>query len=151
MSDRKRIKTSHPGVYYRERPDGSRQYLIWFKGTDGKARFENVPGGERDAVKARAKVVDRIAHGHKVQPTRERMDAYSRRWLETYSPPTERTKELAEWAVEKHIIRLLGRYRVTEIDVHKVAGYIATLKTEGKKAWTIRATLTTLRHILKRA
>lgn len=150
MSDRKRIKTAHPGVMYRERPDGSRQYLIWYQGTDGRGRFENVPGGERDAVKARARIVDRINHGHKVAPTRIKMDAYSRTWLEglDHKPQTIRTYG---WAIEKHIIPQLGRYRVSEMDVHRVARFISQMKKEGYKAWTINNALTPLRLILKRA
>jgi integrase len=150
VADRPRIKTSHPGVYYREQA-GKRQYIIWYRGTDGRERFENVPGGERDAVLARAKILDRMAHGHRVAPTKVKLDVYAKRWLESYSPQAARTKELAEWAVEKHIIRLLGQHRVTELDVSKVAWYIAELQREGKKAWTIRATMTPLRHILKSA
>lgn len=150
MSDRKRHKTRHPGVYYRE-TDGGRQYIIWYVGTDGKARFENVPGGEKEAVQARARIIDRMAHGHRVAPTKAKVSEYADLWLESYHPKSERTLELAQWAVDKHIKRLLGNQRVTELNVHKIAWYIQTLQQEGKKAWTIRCTLTPLRHILKRA
>jgi integrase len=148
-ADRKRIKTSHPGVYYREGANG-RTYIVWYQGTDGKARFENVQGGERDAVKARAKIIDRMAHGYKVQPSRLKMKDYSIQWLEGqhHRPKTMSTYK---WAIDRHIVPQLGWRRVSEMDVHKVAGFIAHMKKEGYKAWTINNALTPLRLILKRA
>ena len=82
MSARPRIKTKHPGVAYRERPDGSRQYMIWFTGTDGKPHWQNTVGGEGDAKRARAKIINDMAQGKKVAPSRTLFADFARDWLE---------------------------------------------------------------------
>lgn len=149
MTYRPRIRTSHPGVMYRENA-GGRQYLITYKDSLGRQRFQNVRGGERDAVRARARIIDRLAHGYKIAPSKTKMEDYARQWIEGqhHRPKTMSTYE---WAIEKHIVRVLGRHKVSSMDVHKVAGFIHQLKIEGYKAWTINNALTPLRLILKRA
>lgn len=152
MSDRKRHKTKYPGVYYRERPDGSRQYIIWYVGTDGKGRFENVYGGEKDAVRARAKIIDRIAHGHKVAPTSTTFAEFAATWLEEQTGLKPKTISTYRWAIEQQLIPRLGvRLKLVDLDVNRVAAMVAEMRSEGKKAWTIRACLTPLSRIMATA
>lgn len=147
---RKRHKTRHPGVYYRERPDGSRQYCIWYVGTDGKPRFENVPGGERDAVRARARVVDKITRGEKVAPTSLKIKDWAPRWLEERQDMKENTRLMRDYAISKHIIPKLGRYRVCDLNVNHVAGLVSELRKD-YSASTINIVLTTLSGLMRTA
>ena len=150
-SNRKRHKTRHPGVMYRERPDGSRAYIIWYVGTDGKARFENVPGGERDAVRARSKVVDKIARGEKVAPTTLKIKDWAPQWLEERTDLKPGSRATREWAINSHIVPKLGRLRVCDLNVNHVAGLVTELRREGKKAHTINVILTTLSGLMRTA
>lgn len=151
MSDRKRIKTSHPGIYYRETAAG-RTYIVWYTGTDGKARFENVPGGERDAIRYRAKVIDRIAHGHKVAPTRTLFSTFARGWLEEQVNLRATSYEAYKYGIEKHLIPRLGeRTKLSAIDVNRVASMISQMQREGLAPGTIRHVLKPLSRVMATA
>lgn len=152
MPDRPRISTRHPGVAYREKADSSRQYMIWYTGTDGKPRWQNTPGGEKDAVRARAKIVDRIAHGHKVAPSRTLFADFARSWLEERQNLAPKSVESYRNSIETHLIPRLGpRMKLCDVDVDSVARLIDSMRKEGFKAWTIRTTLTPLGGIMTTA
>ena len=151
MTTRPRIKTRHPGVYYREREDGTRQYIIWYVGTDGKARFENVPGGERDAVRARARIVDRIAHGHHVAPSKLRLSDWADQWLEERNDIRPKTYKTYSTVIKCYIVPKLGRHRVCDLNVNHVANFISELREEGKKAATINLALGPLSGMMRTA
>jgi len=149
---RKRHKTRQPGVYYREQADGTRQYLIWFMGTDGKPRFENVAGGERDAVRARAKVVDRIAHGHKIAPSRITFAEFAREWLEEQVNLRPNSISAYTNSIENHLIPSIGvRTRLRDVDVNRVVRLIREMQKAEQKANSIRQVLKPLSRIMKTA
>lgn len=138
--DRRRIKTKTPGVYYRLREDESRQYLIWFTGTDGKPHWKNTEGGEKEAKQERAKIINAMAHGHKVAPSRIMFADYIRGWLEEqHNAP----KTLASYrsSIEHHLIPRLGRVKLSEVDVSLVARFIAGMQKDGYAANSIRITM----------
>ncbi len=151
MPSRPRIKTRHPGIYYRERPGGERQYVIWYTGTDGKPRFENVPGGEQDAVKARARILDRIAHGHSVAPTKLTIAEWAPQWLEERDNLKPRTRETYAYQIAQHIVPRLGTTRVCDLSVNHVARLISDMRAEGLSAWTINGTLGPLSGMMRTA
>jgi integrase len=150
QGQRKRHKTRHPGIYYRERPDGARVYIIWYRGTDGKDRFENVAGGERDAVRARSRIIDRKARGEKVAPTNLKLEDWAYQWLgeREIKPNTYATRLNA---IKTHIVPKLGQRRVCDLNVNHVAWFITELHKNGKKASTINVALTTLSGMMKTA
>lgn len=151
MVDRPRIKTKYPGVAYREKADGTKQYCVWFKGTDGRPRWQNTVGGERDAVRERARIINDIARGKKVAPTKILFSTFAHEWLEerTLAP---KTIEAYRSQIDTHLIPRLGRYtKLSEVDVNLVASMIAGMKKEGYKAWSIRAALTPLSGIMNTA
>ena len=150
--DRPRIRTRHPGVYYREREDGSRQYVIWFEGSDGKGHFKNVPGNEGDAKRARAKVINDMAHGQKVAPSKKLFADFAHEWLEERANLSENTIASYRNSIDTHLIPRLGsRTKLSEVDVNRVARMIAGMQKDGLKAWTIRTTLTPLAGIMSTA
>ena len=148
---RKRNKTRHPGVYYRERPDGSRQYIIWYVGTDGKPRFENVPGGERGAKQARARIVDRIAHGHHVAPTKLRVSDWAKTWLEERNDIRPKTLKTYETNLKCYVLPRVGNKRVCDLNVNHVAAMISDLRKEGYRAATINGALAVLSGLMRTA
>ena len=152
MDQRPRIRTRHPGISYRVKANGSRQYAYWFKGSDGKGHWKTIPGGEKDAVKARAKVIDRIAHGQKVAPSRVLFADFADEWLEEQVALAPKSIESYRTQINMHLIPRLGpRTKLEDVDTNKVAALIASMKKEGYKAWTIRATLTPLSGIMRTA
>ena len=152
MTDRRRVKTRYPGVYYRLAVDGrTRLYEIAYRGTDGRQRFERVEGGERDAVEVRNRILDRMAHGHTVAPTKVTLGEFAPAWLEEQSQLKPKTISSYRWAIDKVLVPRLGTKRLVDINVNHVAGLIADLQKEGKKAWTIRGVLTPLSRIMATA
>jgi integrase len=152
MSDRKRYKTKYPGVAYRLKTDGTRQHMIWYVGTDGKPRWENVEGGLGDAHRARCKIVDRIAHGHKIAPTRTLFAQFAREWLEEQINLRPNSVAAYQYAIEKHLIPRLGvRTQLRDVDVGLVAAMIGDMRAEGLKGNTIRQVLKPLSRIMKTA
>lgn len=152
MDKRPRIKTRYPGVAYRERADGSRQHMIWFEGTDGKGHWQNTTGGLQDAVKTRARIVDRIAHGHKVAPSKVLFADFARTWLEEQTNLRPKSIETYRTQIESHLVPRLGpKTRLSDVDVDRVARLIASMRKDGLKAWTIRTTLTPLSRIMTTA
>lgn len=151
MDTRVRHKTKYPGVMYRLRPDGSRQLMYWFMGSDGKPHWKNFPGGERECAKERAKVIARLAHGEKIVPSRTLFEDFARAWLEEQHGLSPKSVETYRNAIEVHLIPRLGRVRISEVDVDRVASLIQSMQKDGKKGWTIRTTLTPLSGIMRTA
>ena len=150
MDTRPRIRTKHPGIAYRERADGSRQYMFWYTDSAGKPHWKNVDGGEREAKQARARVVDKMARGEKIIPNRVLFADFARKWLKQQTNLKPKTLETYEWAIEKHLVPKIGeRRKLSQIDVNVVAQFIKDM--QGKKAWTIRACLTPLSGIMRSA
>lgn len=138
-------------MYFRERPDGSRTYIIWYQGTDGKERFENVPGGERDAVRARSRIIDRKARGEKIAPSNLKVKDWAPQWLEERSDIRDKTREAYAISIRCHIVPRLGKYRVCDLSVDHVARFISELRAEGKKAATINMALGVISAMMKTA
>ena len=149
-SSRKRHKTRHPGVSYRVLANAERSYEIWYMGTDGKPRREGGFKTERDAVRARAKVVDKITRGEKVAPTTLKVKDWAPQWLESREM-RENTRKIREYAIRTHIIPRLGRYRVCDLNVNHVAAMVAGLRSEGYKANTVNIVLGTLSGMMRTA
>lgn len=149
---RPRIRTRHPGVYYRLRADGTRQHIYEYTDSEGKQRFKNFPGGERETAKERAKVIGRLAKGEKIAPSRVTFADFARSWLKEQHNLSPKSVETYRNAIEVHLIPRLGtRTRLSEVDVDMVARMIQSMQKDGKKAWTIRTTLTPLSRIMASA
>jgi hypothetical protein len=76
----RRIPTRHTGVYYKETRAG-RSYHISYK-AEGRLIWKQIPGGERDAVTARANVMAKLGQGEKVAPSRETFAPFAESWLD---------------------------------------------------------------------
>ena len=150
MTNRTRHKTRYAGVYYRDKTDGGRQYMYWYTDTDGKDRFVNHPGGERDTYLARCKVVDRIAHGHHVAPTKLRLAEWAETWLEEKDNIKPKTLLTYQTNSRLYVVPHLGRVRVCDLSVNHVARMISTLRKDYKPS-TINGALAVLSGMMRTA
>jgi len=146
-----RVKTSKQGVYYRELADGSRSYSIAFR-AHGRLIWKTVPGGERDAVQARAKVISELGRGRKVAPTRQMFEEFATAWLEGQKPRLgERTIDQYERTLRLHLIPEFGRLRLQAISEDRIVALIRRMEKAGYKPWSVRSTLVPLGRVLSHA
>jgi hypothetical protein len=114
----------------------------------GQARLEDDPGGERDAVTARASVMSKLGQGEKVAPSRETFLPFAESWLDSQRDTLgERTIDQYDRAIRLHLGPAFGRLPLHKIDEDRIARFIADMTRRGYAAWTIRGTLIPLGRI----
>lgn len=144
------IKTRHPGVYYEDTRRG-RSYSISYK-AEGRLIWKQVPGGEREAVTARAAIIARMGRGERVAPSRELFEPFAAAWLDSQRATlSERTIDQYDRAIRLHLKPAFGTLRLHQIDEDRIAAFIADMAAAGKKPWTIRGALVPLGRILNTA
>jgi integrase len=141
---------NRPGIYYREGSRG-RRYEITYVDSEGRRRWQVVPGGLKDAEAAREEVRRRLRRGERVAPSRQTVAEAAEAWLAARPQLAPRTVELYESVLRNHVVPALGRMRLGEVSEDHVAFLVADMTAAGYKAWTIRATLTPLRGIFNHA
>lgn len=76
MTPRRISIKKHPGVYR----SSSGKYEIAFRDGEGKLRFQTVAGDLQDAVKARAKIIERKDKGEPVDRSKQSFGDYAEQW-----------------------------------------------------------------------
>jgi integrase len=80
------------------------------------------------------------------------MNVFAYRWLDAQRGNlAPKTVEVYQWALDKWVVPNLGQRYVSELTIDDVARLVARMKSEGKKAWTIRAVLTPLSRMMSHA
>src|SRR5439155_2297872 len=72
----------HRGVYYRVGSGGRRHYEITYVDSDGRRRWQVVPGNLGHAEQALADVRGRRRRGERVAPSRARVEEVAPKWLD---------------------------------------------------------------------
>jgi integrase len=145
----KRVRSKrYPGVYYRERPNGERQYLFGWRDSDGRWRTRNVAGGEQDAVAALEAEREKARRGASVKPTRMTFGEFSDEWLARQTHLRPKTREWYSIAIRVHLKPRLGKLRIDRVGDNDIARLIEEMRATKKAAWTIRGALTPLGLIL---
>lgn len=150
-NENRRHPTRHPGVYFKTLRDGRRSYQIGFTDSDGKWRWQAVPGGERDAVNARADVLGKLARKERVAPSKVTFEEFAREWLDGQTKLAERTVEHYDRSLRLYLIPAFGRFKLGDVDEDRITRLIAKMEKQGLEPWTIRGTLTPLGRILNHA
>jgi integrase len=143
----RRTKTNRRGIYYRDTPSG-RRYEITYVDSDGRRRWQVVPGILRDAESALADVKDRQRKGERVAPTRATVTEIADSWFAAQTALRPNTRKVYKWAIENYIKPKFGTRRVTSITTDDVSDLIAEMQAAGRKTWSIRAVLTPLSGML---
>lgn len=146
----RRTKTNRRGIYYRDTAAG-RRYEITYVDSDGRRRWQVVPGILRDAEAALADVKDRQRKGERVAPTKATFGEVADAWLKAQTNLRPNTLSVYGWAIETHIKPRFGQRRLVDVTTDDVSDLVAEMTAAGYKPWTIRAVLTPLSRILGHA
>ena len=147
-----RVKTRHPGVYYRLDAQERRRYIVWFTDSDGTDRVETLPLGstEKDAVEYRSTLTADKARGRRVVRSNMRMRELGQEWLATKTEISPKTLEAYQWALTK-IDDRMGHFLVADVSTDTVAKFIEAMRKSEFKAWSIRKVTTVLSQELSYA
>jgi hypothetical protein len=96
---RERVK-SRRGIYFRTTASGERAYEVTFTDSDGRQRWQTIPGGLKDAEAALEGIKSRKRRGERVAPSKLTLREVSGRWLETQGQ-ADRTRDALESAFGK--------------------------------------------------
>ncbi|MDE3129622.1 MAG: tyrosine-type recombinase/integrase, partial [Acidobacteriota bacterium] len=143
----------HPGIYYRPRRGSTKvapPYELRYLDASGVRRWEVIHGSLEDAQARRAELLLRRRRGERLQPCRQTFAEYARAWLDRQHV-RPRTYDKYRWALERHLIPQFGRRRLDQITSDDIAAFIAALRRNGLKGWTITSALRPLSLILGQA
>jgi hypothetical protein len=143
----RRTKTNRRGIYYRDTANG-RRYEITYLDSDGRRRWQVVPGILRDAEAALADIKDRQRKGERVAPTKATLGEVADAWIAAQTNLRPNTVKIYTWGIDKHIKPRLGKRRIADVTTDDVSDLIADLQAAGLKPWSIRAVMTPLSRIL---
>ncbi len=141
MPRRTKVK-GKPGIYYRE-VGGARRYEITYLDTDGRRRWQTVPGDLKEAEAALVAVKGKLQKGEAVRPSRLSFGELADEWTAQLNV-SERTSEHYLRDLRLHLRPRFGRKRAQELSVDDVARLIRELEEKGLAGWTIRGVLTAL-------
>ncbi len=128
-SSPRRIKVAgHRGVYRRSNRDGQKIYEIKYVDSDGRARWETIRGGLREAEARRAEIVGRKHRGERIAPSRRPLADVAEEWLAGQSHLRERTRVGYESALRAHVLPALGRVPVARVSEEHVLRVIAEMR-----------------------
>jgi integrase len=148
-SARRRIAVKgHPAIYYRVGAGGKRHYEITYVDSDGRRRWQVVPGNLGNAEAALGEVKRRRRRGERVAPSRARVEEIAPQWLDMQAQLRPATRGTYDWALKKHIIPFMGRLRISEVTTDHVADLIIEMREKGCSPATIRAALTPLSRLM---
>lgn len=165
-----------PGVYTRKRADGSEAFVIGYRATDGRQRWQTIPGGITAARAALADVQSRKARGERVTPNPRLTFAQAAEawWSSQAANLRPATQRYYRSLLDVHLLPELGRTRLDQITVDRLARFVALMGSAeyraeveartttsgrgrharraeaaagGYKAWTIRGALTVLGRV----
>ena len=145
MPDARRTKVKgKPSVYFREL-GGRRRYEITYVDSDGRRRWQTVPGFDNldEAEAALGDVRQRLRKGERVAPSRQSFSELHDEWAAQLGV-SERTREHYERDVRLHLLPRFGRRRAQEVTTDDVARLIVELGQKGLAGWTVRGVLTAL-------
>ena len=122
--------------------------------TNGKVRYHNktVHGTRKDAVRYRNKVRSEFDGGTFVEPVKQAVADYLRRWLETTKKPAVRPKTYDDYSahIERYLVPALGVRRLTQLQPTDIQGLYATM-LDSLSPRTVRYVHSTLHSALQDA
>ncbi len=131
-------------VYRRSGADGKPRYEIGYRDSDGRQRWQTVEGGVKAARAALADVKARQGKGERVVPApRLTFAETAERWQHAQAARLRPATQAAYgFSLSGYLLPAFGNRRLDSIDVDAVARLVEDMRRSGRKAWTIRGTLT---------
>ncbi len=150
-SSPRRRKTRYPGVFYRPATDGERRYEINYTDSNGKRVFKTVDGTEKDAVRERNKILERMHKGERVVSSKMTVRQLAEDWHRTQTSHLKpSTLNRYGYDLDHYIYPRLGDKQVSSLGVDDIADFIAEMR-QTHAAWTIRGCLTPLSRMFQYA
>ncbi|MGE0028005.1 MAG: tyrosine-type recombinase/integrase [Thermoleophilia bacterium] len=143
-------RTSTPGIYRR----GSR-YVVVFRDPSGRQRRRSA-ATFAEARLLRSSLLADVARGEFRESSRARLEDYARDWVRTYQGRTSRgiraeTIHEYERDLELHILPVLGRRRLSEIEQRELKALARDLAGKGLSPATVRIVMAPLRALFATA
>jgi integrase len=147
-SGRKLIKTSKPGIYRR-----GGQYVVVYRGTDGKQHKQAVGSSMKQAIAEQAKLKADVSRGEWRETSRVTFADFAREWVATYGGRTRRgieehTRASYATALEADAIPYFGKTRLTAITAQDVKRFALHVASRGVSAATVQRTVAPVRCLL---
>jgi integrase len=139
------------GIYYRDAANGRRAYEITYTDSEGRRRWQRVPGGLKDAEAALEEMRRRLRRGERVAPTRATFAEVAESWISGQTQLRPTTSDRYRWALDRHLLPRFGRLRISAVTTDHVAVLIADMREAGYRAWTIKGVLTPLARVFAHA
>jgi integrase len=147
----RRIKSSKPGIYYRQDAGGRRRYEYVYRDAARKQRWVGGFHKIADAEDDRAEKLRRTRRGERIAPLKSTVVDFAEQWLVSQSQLRPSTRARYEWAIRRHIAPQFGRLKLGEITEDHVVCLVADMTRKGYRPATIKAVLAPLSLVLGRA
>lgn len=133
-----------PGIYYRVDRAGKKRYEITYRDSDGRQRWQTIPGGVRAAELALADKKARMGRGERVAPTPGlTFGQAAERWEEAQAARLRPATQAAySSSLRIHLLPAWRNRKMDSLSVDDIAQLIEEKRAAGYKAWTIRGMLT---------
>jgi integrase len=126
-------------------------YEIRYFDSNGRQRWETIYGSLREAEARRAELRVRQWRGQRPESSEPFHEyEYAHAWLDSQQV-RPRTREVYNWALERHLIPYFGRHRLDQISCDEIAAFITLKRRAGLKGWTISTILRPLSMLLTQA
>ena len=123
-----RHKTRYPGLYFRLNAKGERRYQISYIDSNKNRVFKTVEGNEKDALRERAKILERMHRGERVVRSRMTVKDLGEDWHRTQlGQLRESTKDSYGYALDRWVYPRIGSRQISQVDVNVIADLIAEL------------------------
>jgi integrase len=136
------------GIYFRLDARGAARYEICYRDSLGVRRFKVVPGEVDEAQAALDTISARLHRGQRVVGGRITVAELASDWLGRQQHLRPRTMEKYRDAVRLHIVPVIGRENVSDLQAEHVLAVIQAMREKGLSGWTVRGVLTPLSRIL---
>lgn len=142
-----RLKSRHRGIYYREDDRGRRRWIVWFKDSEGKGRYETLPEGssENDALVRQAELRGKKSRGERVVPSKITLRDFAEAWFELHKGRWQpKTQSAYRWGLTQ-AYEHIGKYkRLSDLTVDDVAQMVIKMEQDGKSPDSIKNAFTPL-------
>lgn len=143
-------RTSTPGVYRR----GSR-YVVTYTDPSGRRRKRSAATLAEARLMKSALAAD-VARGEYRESSRARFETYARDWVRTYEGRTSRgirPETIAEYErdLQLHVVPVLGRRRLSEIEQRDLKALARHLSDKGLATATVRIVMAPVRALFATA
>ncbi len=134
-----RKATNYPGIYLR-----NGKYEISYTDSNMVRRFKTVPGGLRDAQRARAKILERMHGGERIAPSKKTVAELADLYMDSAYHLRPRTRVTYESLIKAQVKPRIGNVKVSALTRRRIGALVGDMIQEDFTTWYIRGVLTVL-------